>query len=367
MRVFISSVIRGFESFRRAAAEAVESLGYTVVRAEDFAARADTPQRACLEAARNANLTIVVLGARYGDPQESGLSATHEEFREAREHGAVLVFVQEGVEPEPAQAELIDEARAWATGRLTDTFRDPADLRSKVTRTLHEHVLRAEAGEADPAELAARARSLLPRHANRSASRMHIVVAGGPHREVLSPSQLEDPEFARGIIQQALFGSEPIFDPSEGTSSRVVDGGILVEQERATVEITEDGAARVAVPSVRRERDPRAGLQVLIEEDVRDALTATLLFAGYLLNEVDPHHRLSEVVVLAAMEGASYLGWKTREEHAANPGRVSIPMHASDLVVVPDQPRVRPRAAIDAGRAAIVDDLLVRLRRQLRS
>lgn len=366
MRVFISSVIRGFESYRQAVAEAVESLGYVVVRAEDFGAQADTPQRACLEAARNADLTVVLLGERYGEQQESGLSATYEEFREARDNGAVAVFVQQGVDPEPAQAEFVEEAQEWATGRLIDTFRDPADLRSKVTRTLHEHVLRAKAGVVDPAEVTARARSLLPSHPNRSAGRTHLIVAGGPHREVLSPSRLEDPEFVRTIMQRALFGPEPVFDASQGTLPRVVDGGLLVEQESGAIHVTEDGTVRVTVPAVRPDRDPRAGLHVLIEEDVRDALAATLGLATWLLNEVDPHRRLSEVVVLAAMEGASYLGWRTRDAHAANPGRVSISMHASDLVVVPDHPRVRRRAAIDAGRAAIVDDLLLRLRRELR-
>lgn len=100
MRVFVSSVIGGMELHRDAASDAVESLGYTVIRSEEFGASSDTPRRACMEAARTADLTLVLLGARYGEPQSSGLSATHEEFREARDHGTVTVFVQADMDPE---------------------------------------------------------------------------------------------------------------------------------------------------------------------------------------------------------------------------------------------------------------------------
>ncbi len=49
VRVFISSVITGYERYRDAVAAAVESLGHAVVRAEDFGALPGTPQQACLD------------------------------------------------------------------------------------------------------------------------------------------------------------------------------------------------------------------------------------------------------------------------------------------------------------------------------
>ena len=118
MRVFVSSVIRGMERHRAAVSDAIESLGYAVIRSEEFGASTDTPRRACLQAARTADLTIVLLGVKYGQPQSSGLSATHEEFREARDHGTVAVLVQSDTDPEPRQREFLREAQDWATGRL---------------------------------------------------------------------------------------------------------------------------------------------------------------------------------------------------------------------------------------------------------
>lgn len=366
MRVFVSSVIRGYERYRDAAAEAVESLGYSVVRAEDFGARTETPQQACLEAARESDLTVVLLGARYGEPQDSGLSPTHEEFREARDHGAVAVFIEQDIEPVPPQQEFIREAREWTTGHQTGSFKTPDELRSKVTRIVHKHALRQEAGEVEPEDLAERARALLPSRASRSSSRLYVVVTCGPRREVLPPSRSSDRDFIKAVKQRALFGPEELFASSEGTKDRQVDDGIVFEQRDRSIHVTSEGSVRVALPAVRRDRDARSGLPVLIEENLREDLASALGFAGWVLEEIDPVHRLSELLAMAAIEGGGALGWKTRAEHAACPNRVSHSLHQAELVVVPADPPSRRRPAIRAARDEIAADLTARLRREMK-
>lgn len=367
MVIFISSVISGMEAERDAVEEAVDALGYEVARAEDFGATTETPRRACLEAAREADLTVVLLSDRYGEKQESGISATHEEFREAREHGAVAVFVAEGTDPEPDQAEFIEKAREWATGRNTESFSDVSELRDQVTELVHRHALRRQSGEVDADELAARARSLLPDRPGRSPTRMHVVVVGGPPREVVSPARLDDEQFTDRLAEEALFGSGRIFDRSQGTEEDQVDEGVLVRQEDRSVMVTEAGSVRVTLPAMEEDRDFRRGLPALIEEDVRDRVGRALEFASWLLDEIDSLRRLSTVSVLVALEGASTLAWRTREEHAASPHRVSQPMRGSDLVVVPEDPRVYPRPAIHNEPEEIGRDLLARLRRNVTS
>ncbi len=75
MRIFISSVISGMESFRDAVERAARTLGHEVLRAEDFGAQPDSPQIACLSAVRQAQAVILLIGDRYGATQPSGLSA----------------------------------------------------------------------------------------------------------------------------------------------------------------------------------------------------------------------------------------------------------------------------------------------------
>src|SRR5690349_5931214 len=105
MKIFVSSVIRGFEQYRDAAARAAKTLGHEVKRAEDFAASPATPQQACLAGVRWADAVILLLGSRYGERQPSGIAPTHEEYREARERCPVLIFVERGVTVEPGQQE----------------------------------------------------------------------------------------------------------------------------------------------------------------------------------------------------------------------------------------------------------------------
>jgi hypothetical protein len=125
VRVFVSSVMRGYEEHRHAVIDAVQTLGYEADHAGNYGGSTDTPQRALTAAVRAADLTVLLLGERYGEQQPSGLSATHEEFREARDHRHVIAFVQAGVEPEDRQREFIREVQEWAGGKLTEEYETP--------------------------------------------------------------------------------------------------------------------------------------------------------------------------------------------------------------------------------------------------
>src|ERR1700731_1975948 len=162
MKVFISSVIRGFEAYRDAASRAARALRHDVKRAEDFAASAATPQQACLAGVRWADAVVLLLGTRYGDRQGSGLAPTHEEYREARDRCSVLVFIQQNANFEPEQQGFVSEVQNWSTGHFTATFSTPEELRDQVTAALRDLELSRAVGPVDEAEMLNRARALLP-------------------------------------------------------------------------------------------------------------------------------------------------------------------------------------------------------------
>jgi hypothetical protein len=111
MKVFISSLITGMESLRAAAKEAVSQLGHDPVMAEDFGVRPNSPQVACLDGLRKSGLVILILGEDYGTIQSTGLSATYEEYREAKNRHPVIAFVQEGVQRKGEQAAFVKEVQ----------------------------------------------------------------------------------------------------------------------------------------------------------------------------------------------------------------------------------------------------------------
>ena len=146
MKVFLSSVITGFEPYRAAAADAVRTLGHEIIRAEDFSASSMTPQQACLAGVRESDVVVVMLGERYGQLQVSGKSATHEEFEEAAQTKPVLVFEQLGVERDDLMRAFVTEVQDWVHGSLSATFSSSDELRVAVTRSLADHAVREQHG-----------------------------------------------------------------------------------------------------------------------------------------------------------------------------------------------------------------------------
>jgi hypothetical protein len=364
MKVFISSVIAGMEEYRAAAREAAENLGFTVIAAEDFGAAAGSPQQVCLAGVRAADVVVLLLGERYGTPQRSGLSPTHEEYREAREQKPALVFVQSGVTREPDEEKLVEEASGWEGGQYRQLFDSPASLRAAVTRALHQWELSQQAGPVNEDELTARAAALLPRQAAYAPGSpvLHVVVAGAPAQQVLRPSAMDDPALQKAMEQEALFGDRPVFDKRQGVQTSVSGVTLAVRQQDGEITVDEQGSARVSRPARDAGGQPGAGIPSLIEEDVHDRIADAIHYAGWLLERIDPTHRLTRVALACRLSGIGYLPWRTRAEVAASPNTANMSLSGQEMADSP--PVILPRAALLMDGARHAQDITVRLRRQ---
>jgi hypothetical protein len=363
MKIFVSSVIRGLESYRDAASHAARALRHEVKRAEDFAASAATPQQACLAGIRWADAVILLLGGRYGDRQASGLSPTHEEYREARERCPVLVFIQKNVNFESEQQVFVREIQDWSTGHFTAGFSSPEDLRDGVTAALHDLELSRAVGPVDEAEMLARAKALLPEDRHSLGVRLTLVIAGGPRQQVVRPKNLEAHELEEAITREALFGSYRIFNRRLGTECKIRDEELIIEQDKNSILLDQLGTVRLIV-SLEPQDDQRFGLAgVAIQEDVEESLQRTLKFAAWVLDRVDPLRRISDVVIVAAFQGS--ITWRTRAEHQRSPHSYPIRM-SGEPVVVQLTPARRHRAALTQDTAALAEDLTVLFDRRMR-
>jgi hypothetical protein len=367
VKVFISSVIAGFEAHRDATVQAARSLGHQVIRAEDFGASPASPQQVCLQGVRDADVVVLLLGARYGSPQASGLSPTHEEFREARDLRPVLVFVQKGIAREAKQEEFISEARSWSTGNYTADFTTPDDLRMVMTRALHQYELSLAAGSADVSDMLTRANQLIASaHAVHSPN-LCLAIVGGPNQQVIRPSELSDAVLSNVLKREAQFGPFAIFDDEHGAAATVLDSDLIVSQaaSQSSLVLNESGTIRIIQPAVRKRNALAAELSALIEEDIMSRLVRGMGFAGWTLEKIDPLHRITDIVVAAAILQANYLGWQTQSEHAASPHMTSISPRSMTAEQVPVHltPARLNRAALIHDSARIAEDLTVLLRR----
>lgn len=371
MKVFVSSLISGFEPFRSAARSAITTLGHEPVMAEDFGARPDSPQVACLREVRNSDAVVLILGDRYGSAQSaSGLAPTHEEFREVRDRKPVLVFVQEGVRRETSQETFVAEVLAWHNGYFRGGFKTADQLREAVTRALHDYQLANATGPLDPAKLIESAEALIPRrHRNQQADAptLYLSIVGGPPQRVLRPAQLESPELGEFIQQRAQFGTNRIFDKAKGTSEDIRDDALVLAQERgASLRITEGGALLLSLPleDATKRRQAAYGMFGIIEETVVRQLVAGFAFANLVLDYIDKTQRLAHVAVAASIEASGFMGWRTQAEQDARPTSGTMRMGDEELPAVHLQVS-RAKLRMDAQELA--EDLIVKLRRQRRT
>lgn len=360
MKVFISSVIREFEQFRDAAADAAKLLGHEVLRAEDLASGPNPAERACLELVRRADVVVLLLGARYGASTSRDVSPTHEEYREARSIGKdVLGFLQEGVTAEAQQRALIDEVREWATGSAVATFGTPADLRDEVVKALKELELSRAGGRLDPDEMAARAAKRIGEVARTvHPPSLLVATAPGPTQALLRPREIASDDLHRELEKEALYGSSPVLTRGAAVNTVVNGGSLVIAQEHARVVLDGDGTLVVVMPAEEREHM----LPALVEEAIRERIGWGLAFAAAVYERIDSRGRTTDVAPVAALANIGYTSWRTRAEQERDPNRMSMNVQGPDGLVVGLRPATRRRRALTAEANDIAEDLTELLR-----
>jgi hypothetical protein len=365
MKIFVSSLISGFEPFRAAARTAVTTLRHEPIMAEDFGARTASPQITCLQGVRSADLVLLILGERYGSVQTSGVSPTHEEFLEAKGHKNVLVFVQQGVSPDAQQARFIAEVQAWQGGYFRIGFATPDELKDAIIRALHDYQLANAAAPLDLPALGANALALLPNSRRDSYSEtamLNVAFAAGPIQRIMRPAELEAPALAKKLHQQALFGTPQLFEDSKGMSSTIETDALLLEQESgARIVLTEQGNVLLRMPLERGAVRRGHHFAALIEESVVKELNTALAFAVWTLDAVDPTEKITHIAVAASIEASAYMPWRTQAEQDASPNGGSMGFGAGEERRAVQE--TWPRAALRLESHRLAEDLMVRLRR----
>ena len=371
MKVFISSLITGMELVRAAARSAVTTLSHDPIMAEDFGALPHSPQVACLDGVRQAGVVVLILGARYGATQPSGLSATHEEYREARDRCPVLAFIEDGITPETQQDKFINEVQAWDSGLIRVGFSDAGQLERKIVRALHNLDVASAATPFDAKEVLARTLALLPKergNSHSSSAVLSVAVGSGPAQAILRPTQIEEPALAEALEKEALYGSVRLFARGTGTTAGIRDGALILEQESQrgretrSFHLDAQGGVLVRLPI----EGENHGMGILVET-VQEQLAAALRYAAWVLDHVDPTQRLSHVVVAAHLTGG--FAMRTRREHEASPTSMQIGSSYSrdERVPVHLSPAHLPRAGLTQQAGQVVEDLVTLIRRQWRS
>jgi hypothetical protein len=342
--VFISSVISGFEEIRRQAATAVEKAQMHPVLAERHPANPQASRRAMFDAIATSDYFLLLIGARYGDVEDSGNSPTEEEFEEAvRLSRPALVLVQEGVELEARQRQFLDRVRGtWGDGVFYDQFQGPGDVGLGVLAALSAQ---ASGVRNDIPGAQEQVRELVAPEQGIGGGSSGIAVRIGfiPVREVklIDALVLEDPELAGRVAEDtraAKFVPQRIGLKSSATAAGIQITGTDAEDWTTPEVVVKPDGSILVVASIRGESN---FMGTINSTRLEYNIEAAGRLAQSIWHRLDPHGQVSQVATAAAIPDAQYKVFGLPSGNTT-----SMSMSLPQVVVAPDPALIAPRAQL---------------------
>ncbi len=351
MIIFISSVRHGLEEERDALPGLIEAVGHAPRRFEDWTARPVPPREACLQGVEGCDAYLLLLGERYGEPMpDTSLAPTEEEFTVARRRGIpVLVFRKAGVTMEPEQQRFADRVEAYAAGFFRDSFRDTADLLTKVAKALRQLGQRPAPLETRPLDgplpadwLAARRQPL--GFTATSMLELHLIPVP-PAR--ISATALE--AAAESLVRLARASGH--FAQAEGVQAGSDGTYVWAAGERAGLRLGRNGEVTVWLPL------PRDSMGVILD---RTRLEADIVGMLHVAADIDVG-RTAEVALAAALDPLDMMVVEGDASELGRRNRVSLPGMPTNSPVRVDAEEAVAARSIAHGAADLARELALRL------
>lgn len=319
-RVFVSSVMQGFELFRDAARAGVQAGACEPVMAEDWPSLAHSSRTACLDGVASADAFVLVVGERGGWTAPSGKLVVEEEWEEAqRRKLPVRVFVQDGVVLDAAAARLAAAVSDYVGGHFRRTFTDPATLAAEIERslqTIEPLPSHAMTTSADALRTLALTVGVQTQGNGVSEKTLRFVLAPERAGEVVDPRVLDDAVFHHQVMTAAQSPAHRIVAYGQPVVPHVRGTALVLEEaappqnwrvSRAPrVEVHEDGLILVDTPLETRNQNGGMGTipsHVLDEGLIETAITSSFRFAGAVYGLVDAYGRYERFQVDIALAG----------------------------------------------------------------
>jgi hypothetical protein len=361
--VFISSIQSGFEDVRAAARAGVESFGWRAMMAETVGATPASPQRGLLDRVAESDVLVLLVGPRYGARQESGLSATEEEFDEARRRGKPILVLRQDGELAPEQQEFLDRATGgWEGGALYGTFRDASDVGLAVVRGLTNIRDRGARATLEPAaqeRAAALAADARRQGYSQGGSIVRVVLVPLIDQPLLQAAALEDRNLPEELAAAAR--AARLVPQSEGIATNVSAEGIQLQvgEQYAGRALMVGAKGEIVVEASVGGEDRNFGSMRVVPERLEEAIRGAAAFAESAWNRIDPRGEVQEVAVALAIPEAQHKSWgRGRGGNTMSMGGMfSLP----ETAIAPEPARVLRRA--DLGREETARGLVAEMRR----
>lgn len=363
-RIFVSSVMKGYQEYREAARAGIRWAGCAPVLAEDFPAQAVSPRSACLDGVQSADALVLLLGQRFGWVAPSGRSATEEEYREARrQHMPIHVFVQDGGSTEPDQQRFIAEVEDYTQGHFRRSFRTSTELK----RLVKEAVMSADLGGVSRTGNVAdgRIRAALNRRPpdTQHSVWMKTVWTTLRDEEAVDPIKLSDHAFKQRVLRIGHECEPPLFSYEQSKQSEATASWLRIVQRtsRATMPhedatiltIHSDGTLTVEQIVTEHDSSLNHNLDIvrmyrLDPNVVRDRLSRAWSFAAGWWNEHDRFLRHDTMLYNVGLYDIGHREFQDPEDHRRNSGVTIPPECPHNPLVVLNQSKRLSRSGLNS-------------------
>lgn len=231
LRVFVSSIMREFQEFRQAARKGITLVHHEPVMAEDFGARPESPQDACLQEVASSAIYLLIMGPQYSWDPSSDPSATEQEYDEAVLRGIPILAFLTTEEMDERQKRFAKKVGDFHGGVTRETFTTEEELRDKVIMGLSRLPQGIATHALSPQDAQTEFDHVLARVApNLTATT--LVLSATPVRTDagLTAKQMLDPALPVRLAKDLKFGNHSYFDPKGVYDEEQVEDEVLVFQ-----------------------------------------------------------------------------------------------------------------------------------------
>lgn len=301
-RVFVSSVVEGFEEFRAAARRGIERAGgKPVLVNEDFPADPRSARNACLDAVASSDVYLVIIGERGGWIAPSGKPVVEEEYDEARARRLPILAFLQTTRRDAAGEAFANKLSNFVDGQFRRSFASADELEAAVYNAVGGMIPNSSTPplRRDVIEERFRAR---PRIVNDAT--LCVVVAPERDEEVITPVDIMSSTFVRDLYEIGHGGSSPLLDYRRPKTESVQGDSLTIhqldrnghqdEKNEVCLSVDERGIIEIETNITSRGRpgmNSFASALVITIPDVEDRLRSAFAFVRAFYDRRDPFKR----------------------------------------------------------------------------
>lgn len=351
-RVFVSSVIEGFEEYREAARRGIVASGGEPVLIEDYSSLSVSPRNACLDGVDSSDIHITIIGNRGGYITPSGKLVVEEEYEEAlRRKLHIFAFVQI-IERDKQADNLVNKLSDYVKGVFRQTFNTPAELEKAIGKALIPVIKH----ESNPkVNLAMLNEKLQEPYKILTETSLRFVIVPERIDDFIDPVELESEELRNQLLQIGHSSNVKLFAYERPKETKIEVNSIIVLQSHENrqqqftdvvrLELTTEGLiiidTNVSNCTARDRLQEMLSSMVIIEDEIICKLNRCFAFVRNLFEIRDQYKRYTRFLYNVALSGVGYRTLVTKPPQ----GSISYPLdgNGDKVFIVFDKSRIITR------------------------